>query len=158
MSIPTIEPCTKCGGLGPKRKQRKTCIQCSLDRVREWKDKNPERYAQARKAARLRWHERNMQKPTAVEKKRAYYREYHFMKKYGMSMADFESLLAMQNGACAICSGRPHSMLLFHVDHDHVTGKVRGILCQRCNMSLGGFGDSADLLTKAISYLKGVRA
>ena len=75
---------------------------------------------------------------------------------FGISRDDFDAMYSEQNGCCAICqtpepSGRYDT---FNVDHDHDTGKVRGLLCRKCNMSLGGFGDNISTLQKAIDYLK----
>jgi len=62
-----------------------------------------------------------------------------------------------QGGLCAICgkpaSGKGHCSRL-HVDHDHKTGAVRGMLCHRCNAGLGQFGDDSLVLEAALAYLK----
>jgi hypothetical protein len=79
-------------------------------------------------------------------------RENWLMRKYGMTPADFEWLLAEQDHRCAICecvnNGRP-----WHVDHCHETGAVRGILCDVCNRGLGNFQESEKLLLRAADYL-----
>lgn len=62
-----------------------------------------------------------------------------------------EELLADQDGVCAICGAANPE----HVDHDHATGYIRGILCFNCNGGLGQFRDSIKYLGKAIDYLKG---
>lgn len=71
-------------------------------------------------------------------------------RRYGMTPAEADALLADQDGACAIC-GEP--IVRFHIDHDHETGKVRGALCARCNLGLGYFRDSRQILANAIAYL-----
>lgn len=68
-------------------------------------------------------------------------------------------MLARQDGRCAICrttfpGGRWGH---FHVDHEHETGAVRGLLCTVCNIGLGYFDDSADRLAQAAAYLTGAR-
>lgn len=63
---------------------------------------------------------------------------------------------AEQAGLCAICHGETNGQGDLHVDHDHVTGKVRGLLCSRCNTGIGMMGDNTALLRKAIEYLEGV--
>ncbi len=78
-------------------------------------------------------------------------REYHLRRRYGIGQAEFDRLLAEQGGVCAICGGPDPE----HVDHDHVFGNVRGILCFNCNGGLGQFKDSIEQLGKAISYLRG---
>ena len=65
---------------------------------------------------------------------------------YGLTVDQYAAMLAAQGGGCKICGtnvpgGNAGS---FRVDHDHKTGKVRGLLCHRCNVSLGGFGDSKE--------------
>jgi len=56
-------------------------------------------------------------------------------KRLGLSLEDYDALLVAQGGGCAICGTTPKSRRL-HVDHDHKTGKVRGLLCMRCNRAL----------------------
>lgn len=72
--------------------------------------------------------------------------------KYGLTSTQVNSILIDQKGLCAICGcsivERPH------VDHDHKTGKVRGLLCLSCNVGLGHFGDSVAKLRDAIEYLE----
>lgn len=58
-------------------------------------------------------------------------------------------MLAEQDGLCAICREAPAE----HVDHDHKTGRVRGLLCFNCNGALGQFRDRADLMLRAVAYL-----
>ena len=106
------------------------------------------------RAAHARWRSR----PGNVEKVRdAYYR-----RKYGLSMQGVFNLLDRQGGRCAICQSlNPGSrnrgiseLGRWHVDHDHVTNKVRGILCGDCNIGLGGFRDNPDYLVDAAIYLE----
>lgn len=87
----------------------------------------------------------------ASVEKRGGSREYHLRRRYGVGQAIFEELLAEQGGVCAIC-GAPDPQ---HVDHDHRTGWVRGILCFNCNGGLGQFRDNPEFLAGAITYLKG---
>lgn len=76
-------------------------------------------------------------------------------RKYGISLEEYDELLARQDGGCAICGSRDHALeYQLAVDHDHETGRVRGLLCHRCNLGIGQFGDDLDLLRKAIKYLE----
>jgi hypothetical protein len=71
-------------------------------------------------------------------------------RRYGTGADEFDRLLAQQGGVCGVC-GRPAPE---HVDHDHKTGRVRGILCFNCNGGLGQFGDDVDRLSSAVFYLE----
>lgn len=79
------------------------------------------------------------------------------LKKYGMSIDDYDKMLEEQGGKCLICSSedvsRTNTSYRLFVDHCHATGKVRGLLCHHCNAGLGHFKDSVELLQKAIGYL-----
>jgi len=75
---------------------------------------------------------------------------YQRKRAYGMDNAEFERLLASQNGGCAICEtpiDKPH------VDHDHKSGRVRALLCKHCNLGLGHFFDDPKMLNRASQYL-----
>lgn len=88
------------------------------------------------------------------QRKRTYSKEnkrkWQLMTRYRMTSEDLVRRKEEQNGNCAIC-GCPLANK-FHVDHDHNTGKVRGILCHRCNIRLGGW-DDVEWRVKAIKYL-----
>ena len=87
------------------------------------------------------------------ESKRRLYggsRQYHLKHRYGIGADEFDQLVARQGGVCAICGREAPE----HVDHDHLTGEVRGILCFNCNGGLGQFRDSTDALRSAVRYLE----
>ena len=68
-------------------------------------------------------------------------RDYHLRRRYGLTSADVDFMIDEQGGTCAVCSGEPE-----HVDHDHKTGRVRGILCFNCNQALGNVRDNPEVL------------
>lgn len=76
------------------------------------------------------------------------------LRAFGLTSADYQALLASQGGVCAIC-GRPEHGRRLAVDHDHITGAVRGLLCRHCNLALGQFGDDPARIDRAASYLRG---
>lgn len=78
-------------------------------------------------------------------------RNYHLIRRYGITEDDFDEMFAAQGGVCAICREAKAE----HVDHDHATGKVRGLLCFNCNGALGQFRDRTDLMIRAVGYLRG---
>lgn len=76
-------------------------------------------------------------------------------KKFGISQAAFDALLLAQSGRCAICrSDKAGGRGGFAVDHCHITGRVRGLLCTNCNNGLGRFKDDPDRLIAAADYLR----
>lgn len=72
-------------------------------------------------------------------------------KKYGIGLHQYQQMFEDQKGQCYICEKEDWRNLA--VDHDHLTGEVRGLLCTTCNTGLGQFKDSVDLLMKAIEYV-----
>ncbi len=79
---------------------------------------------------------------------------------YGLSWPDFINLFETQKGKCAICEiqilinfGVPKKEVTLNIDHCHSTGRVRGLLCPKCNRALGTFKDSSVMLRKAADYL-----
>ena len=97
--------------------------------------------------------------------KSAYARKYHkkyplkrrikTLSKHGLTMDDYALLMEQQNGLCAIC-GIPQVEMnrKFYVDHCHETGKVRGLLCIKCNTGIGNLNDNLQVLKNAVTYLE----
>lgn len=125
-----------------------------------WKEANPERMRELQKKHQQEnretinqrssdWYQAN--KPRAASQSRQ-----QKLKRYGLTSEQYQALLAQQNGGCAICQatqGLESKNHPLYVDHDHQTGQVRGLLCQRCNAGLGMFKDSLELVTGAAAYL-----
>lgn len=83
---------------------------------------------------------------------RVYIRDYS---SYGITESDYLAMLEAQGGTCAICHQAeriPGRSLA--IDHDHETGRVRGLLCASCNRGIGMLGDDVDRLASAIEYLR----
>ena len=102
---------------------------------RTWRQQNPERYKQNHLNSTLRT-------------------------KYGLSLVEYRRLFEQQAGLCALC-GNPETIFVSQgklrklaVDHCHTTGRVRGLLCGRCNTGLGKLGDTPEALRKALTYLE----
>jgi len=113
--------------------------------VAAWNAAHPERVAEYARRTLERYPDRHRHKG----------RRY----KYGITAAEYSALLEVQGGACAICrqperevrSGR---VLDLSVDHDHLTGAVRGLLCKDCNTALGRMRDNPERLEAAAAYLR----
>ncbi len=80
-------------------------------------------------------------------------RERHLVRKYGITLAVYATMLAAQLGKCAICGKPEPKHKTLDVDHDHETGRVRGLLCTSCNRVLGHAHDSVERLQAAVEYL-----
>lgn len=81
------------------------------------------------------------------------YKRNRWLKQYGLTEEDYQGMLSKQNFSCAICENADEPL---RVDHCHTTGKVRGLLCHRCNTGLGLFKDNVRNLETAIRYLSNV--
>ena len=78
---------------------------------------------------------------------------YHLKHMFGITIEDYNTMLEDQEGACAICK-KPEDTKSLAVDHDHTTGRVRGLLCAKCNKAIGLLQDNENLLYSAIDYLR----
>jgi hypothetical protein len=157
-----VKRCKICGELkrlddfyrapGARDGYRLDCKQCNLaaraakyrenprptiERVIRWQQKNREQY-QARQREYV-----------ESGKKSISNRKSHLKRKYGLTLEAFAELLASQGGGCAIC-GRTDAD---NVDHDHATGRVRGILCFKCNVAIGLVDEDPDRAHAAAAYL-----
>lgn len=114
---------------------------------RQWKQKNRDKVRGYEQKTRM--------QPGQKEKRR----KYMLVHQYGLTFEAFQSLLQIQKGHCAICQT---ALALFEdanhkqawVDHCHETGKIRGLLCSKCNTALGQFNDDSNLIRSALNYLE----
>ena len=95
--------------------------------------------------------ERNRRKWATDPALRAEVQRANLLRRFGMSWLEYQFRLVLQNGACAICKKRPKGLLC--VDHCHVTGKVRGLLCNKCNSALGFYDDDPKRVQAGADYL-----
>jgi uncharacterized protein YbaR (Trm112 family) len=80
-------------------------------------------------------------------------RDAELRRLYGITLDDYIEMFKKQNGVCAICGYECQTKKSLSVDHDHKTGKVRGLLCNRCNRALGMFRDDVNTVRYALNYL-----
>ena len=142
--------CSKCGesktedafipsrGTGQVFRKRR-CVECVKATAQRWYAENPDRWKETRDPAK---HRANSKKHW--EKRGLYL-------KYGITQDELDAQVAVQNGVCAVCGQEPDKL---HIDHNHDTGKVRGLLCGNCNRALGLMYDDVESLEHAIAYLK----
>lgn len=86
-----------------------------------------------------------------VTLRKARYRRYHLKKTFGLTVAAFDAIVAGQGGHCALCPSKNRLC----VDHDHKTGRIRGVLCTVCNRAIAALGDSEEGLRRALAYFNG---
>jgi hypothetical protein len=123
------------------------CKACQLASHNRWKEKNRQKYLadrKARKASRIAAGSDEIRRQV--------------LSKYRLSVEAYGVMLAAQGGVCAICR-RPetarnqHGPLALSVDHDHKTGRIRGLLCRSCNTLLGLSRENCSILESATNYL-----
>ena len=105
------------------------CLVCDTKRSTEWQKNNPEKHKNTK-----------------------------LLSKYGLSLNKYNKLLKEQKNRCAICRKNPKGISkrskLLHVDHDHSTKKIRGLLCHKCNLGIGHLNDDLSIVRNAVRYLK----
>jgi hypothetical protein len=113
------------------------------------------------KACKTRYRESNREKIRSqaldryyAETDRERWYNYELKKHYGIDLIEYKDRLEAQNNVCRICGGVNKNGSRLCVDHDHTNGKIRGLLCKRCNTLLGLCGDSVEILMSMISYLR----
>jgi hypothetical protein len=158
-----VKRCKKCGetkplsefyrATGMRDGRRSECKACHQAKQRIWYEQNREQaIAQVK-----RWQQANKEhlheyRREYRQRRKAEERDAYLRRTFGITQADYDALLERQGGGCAICGKRPGKIAL-HVDHDHETGEVRGLLCVGCNNALGQFHDDEALLRRAIEYV-----
>ena len=88
-----------------------------------------------------------------IEKYRKKEKNYNLKKNYGINIDQYNDMLNAQNNKCLICHTEFKTMKSTYIDHNHITGKVRGLLCVKCNSGIGYLNDDINLLKEAINYL-----
>lgn len=139
--------CSCCGEVKPtteftRHKKREKwgfhsyCKECANKKFKKYRRDNPEGYKRIK-------------------------RKQNLKNQYGLTVEDIERMLKNQNYKCAICGkeiflhgSSADKNKIAHVDHNHETGKIRGLLCNDCNIGLGKFMDNTEYLLGAVSYLK----
>lgn len=131
---------------------RRYCRTCSLPQKREYGKIYYEEHKEAVAKSVSEWKKKNPDKVKATNRKSK------LKSTYGLTLEQYYEIVKKQGNLCAAC-GRPLPALedngrLPPVDHDHISGKVRGVLHRRCNLGIGQFEDSPELLRLAAEYLE----
>jgi hypothetical protein len=126
--------------------------------------------ARSRTPKRIAWKKAYAKREDVRERKRKWMREHYWPNvlkgsdqekfrrvkhRYGISQAEFKAILKKQNEACALCD-KPLKLKSksVHIDHCHNSKVVRGVLCAKCNVGIGRFGDNTEGVLRALAYLE----
>jgi hypothetical protein len=150
------EACSTCG-TNPPRAMRKTCQRCA-DLIRDWRKRNPDRHRKVAKAE----HQRNKAQYRVRERRWfAADPNRQVNKRIRRTIGDarfgvelYQQILTAQKNRCRICGAPPNGKRLF-IDHEHVSGRLRGLLCSNCNCGIGLFKDNPGRLRAAADYIEG---
>jgi DNA repair exonuclease SbcCD ATPase subunit len=132
--------------------------EANRERLREWGRAYYQKNKDKRRAQNKAERERNRERYAELNRR---YREANRevlskkqrVRRYKITVEEFDRMLADQNGCCAVCGDAFTSTKHCHIDHDHSTQAIRGILCRDCNHALGNVRDSVERLQKLIAYL-----
>lgn len=146
---PHCKTCRRNYGTPYARKRRSNPILKAreLETSKRWRMKNPEKYKESTK--------RSNSKKTKEDQKSSFIKSV-----YGITLDEYNTMLEMQNGVCAICSNKEVAKSRYtgtrrlSIDHDHKTGKIRGLLCSKCNFGISAFHDDIEKMFSAIIYLQ----
>lgn len=139
---------------GCETREVKTCAKCRTEKPVEGFHRSS-KSKDGRQPVCAACNKERLQSPENVARRQRY-AWLGCLKKLGITEDDYNKMFDEQMGLCAICH-KPEIDIKLAVDHCHETGKVRGLLCKRCNMGIGLLGDSPDTLISAAMYLKGKR-
>jgi hypothetical protein len=134
--------CKSCN-LAAKKQRYDADPQSHIDRVKQWQRDNAER--------RNAWNREYRKLPETKRK----HRDAYYQRTYGKSADEVDAIVDLQGGRCLICKQElPERLGSRHLDHDHASGTIRGVLCIDCNHGIGKLRESPDLLLRAVVYLR----
>jgi hypothetical protein len=166
--------CSKCGLEKPLEEfytQRKCCKSCwsilrktyysqKREEAKQWRNSYHIKHRESENKYGHDWYARNKLKAKITSAKWYFdnldkAKANHLRNKFGITVEEYNKLLLEQDGKCAICGkSQAEFNRSFCVDHDHNTGKVRGLLCDNCNKALGCFYDDINIIKAAYNYIE----
>ena len=151
----TGEACPK-GHISPRQASNRGCIECLRERNGKWMNDdraaNRDKYLEIERASRAKARER-----LGLDGWRRRAKKYNLFHKYGIRLEHYERMLAEQGGLCAICGKPPvatkNNNGYLDVDHDHISGVIRGLLCHPCNQGMIAVDRVHDWTERAARYV-----
>ena len=135
-----FDPSARACNLAAKRVWYEAHREEAIERASAWQRDNKDRYNARMRAYRSERTDRS--------------RDEHLRRTFGLTLVEYEVRLERQGGVCAICFAPPVEKRPLHVDHDHQSGAIRGLICMRCNYALGLLRDRVDVVQRAAEYLE----
>lgn len=138
-----------------KHKKRLKLLRKEYDRINSEHIKKLRRKRYKQDPEKYKERSRKYQKSHIQEKK-----EYDLKRKFGITQEEYNKILKDQNSVCFLCLNvetRKHKNTItqrLSIDHDHKTGKIRGLLCNNCNRGIGLLQDNSEILKRAVFYLE----
>ena len=124
------------------------CRECYNENIKKYRQ-NPE----YRHRINI-WRKENRKRPEVLAKHKEGMKDLHFRNNYNINLEEYNKLVELHQGGCAICRQPCKTHERLSVDHDHNTGIVRGLLCQKCNTAIAMLNEDEDLFWNALEYLK----
>ena len=145
-----------------ERERRAKNPKAAIEAYRRWRAKNLDRVRAESRIRTRQWYAENREYALAQKKikyatdpaERESRSNFNLKRHYGITFEEKQAMFEAQGRRCAICRGIDTSKRPWHVDHCHVTKKVRGILCGHCNIMIGRARDSREVLIRAAAYLE----
>ena len=149
------KPCRICGKTERYLSGNKPCVACTKENSKRRNIKGDTKKWVRANAEKVNANNRKRYQSLTPEEKKKRNRAQQ-VALYGLTLEAYDAMIEKQNSVCALC-GCPETNPKkgnLCIDHCHNTGKVRALLCDRCNRGIGAFGDNLDLLEKAVIYLQ----
>jgi|TARA_Y100000296_G_scaffold70264_1_gene84787 hypothetical protein len=129
------------------------CKECHADRASSWRSRNKDKWREYSRRSR-----EKLKRALSNEEWVALQKDGNLRHKFNMTLEDYHQLWGKQEGLCAICKNpetatRKGVLKHLAVDHCHDTGRIRGLLCAKCNTAIRSFGDDTNVIAAAIQYL-----
>lgn len=135
-----------------RRAYMRKYVEANREKLREWQRQWQATHADSLRAYRQKYHAKRLAADLAAVREEQ--RTAWLQRRYGLTISQFDAMVVAQDGRCAICGDTPADGRSLHIDHDHTSNRVRGLLCGHCNRAIGLFRDNPTVMASAVIYLR----